>query len=253
MNDSGFLYKCSVMHKRHFPVKYLFKYNIFSIYLDIDRLSELNKASRFFSVNKFNIFSFYSKDHLPEGEVDLRRWANKILGESGYETKDTKIFLLCMPRFLGWGFDPLSIWYFESKDGEILAAICEVHNTFGERYCYLIKAKNGKWPIRDKHPKAFHVSPFMEIRGDYSFSLTKPEERLKIIINVVDDGKRLLDASQLGKRYSLSSFQLIKLFFSIPFQTFKVVGAIHWHALKLWFRKVPFFHKPEPPLKEISR
>ena len=221
--------------------------------MDIDRLSELNKASRFFSVNKFNIFSFHEKDHLPKGECNLRSWANKILSDSGYDINGTKIYLLCMPRVFGWGFDPLSVWYCESETGEILAAICEVHNTFGERYCYLVKAKDGKWPVRDKHPKVFHVSPFMEIRGDYSFSLAKPREKLKIAINVFDNDKPLLNATQLGERYSFSSIQLAKMFFSIPFQTLKVLGAIHWHALKLWLRKVPFFHKPEPPMKEISR
>ncbi len=253
MSDPAVLYACEVMHRRYEPISYLFRYRIFSLLIDIDRLEELNRQSPFFSVDRFNLLSFRRHDHLPRGEQELRAWADRILAQSGLDGASLRIRLLCMPRVLGWGFDPLSIWYCDTHLGEPVAAICEVHNTFGERHCYLLRARDGEWPLRESSDKAFHVSPFMDVRGRYTFALGQPGEQLRVAIQLSDDGEPLLSATQLGEMRRFSSRNLLRFFLRIPFQTAKVLGAIHWHALKIWLRGVPFFRKPEPPLEEISK
>jgi DUF1365 family protein len=253
VNEPALLYACEVMHRRYQPISYLFRYRIFSLLVDIDRLDELNSLSAFFSVDRFNLFSFHRQDHLPQGQQELRVWVEGVLSQSGLEGTSLRIRLLCMPRVLGWGFDPLSIWYCETQAGEPLAAICEVHNTFGERHCYLLRARDGEWPLRDGSDKVFHVSPFMDVRGRYTFALGQPGEQLRVAIQLSDEGQPLLSATQIGEKRLFATRHLLRFFLRIPFQTAKVLGAIHWHALKIWLRGVPFFHKPEPPLEEISK
>jgi len=252
MTEPAALYGCTVMHRRYQPIGYLFRYRIFSLLIDIDRLDELSRISPFFSVDRFNLFSFHRADHLPDGETDLRGWVDKVLAQNGLTQQGLRVRLLCMPRVLGWGFDPLSIWYCETPSGDPVAAVCEVHNTFGERHCYLLKAQGGRWPLRDRRAKAFHVSPFMDVSGDYAFALGRPDKTLKVAIHLSEDGHPLLSATQLGDQRAFNSRNLLLLFLRIPFQTAKVLGAIHWHALKIWLRGVPFFHKPEPPVKQVS-
>lgn len=252
MSQPGLLYACTVMHRRYRPLEYLFRYRIFSMLIDIDRLDELDGTSRLFSVDRFNLFSFRREDHLPAGESDMRSWVNAVLDAHGLRKDDIQVRLLCMPRVLGWGFDPLSIWYCQSPEGEPVAAICEVHNTFGERHCYLLPAKSGHWPLRERHAKIFHVSPFIDVEGDYAFALDQPGDQLKVAIALAQDGQPLMSATQIGQARAFSSRNLAMFFLRVPFQTAKVLGAIHWHALKLWLRGLPFFRKPEPPLKQVS-
>jgi len=252
MNHPAVLYACEVMHRRHRPITYLFRYRVFSMLIDIDRLDELDRRSPLFSVDRFNLFSFHRRDHLVEGQQDLRSWVDGVLTAQGIDPAQTKVRLLCMPRVLGWGFNPLSIWYCETQAGEPLAAVCEVHNTFGERHCYLLRADGGDWPLRDSHAKEFHVSPFMDISGRYAFVLDRPAEQLRVVIQQSDQGSPLLSATQLGERRVFSTRELLSFFLRIPLQTAKVLGAIHWHALKIWLRGVRFHRKPEPPLEEVS-
>lgn len=252
MSEAAQLYACKVMHRRHRPAGYRFIYRTFSLLIDIDRLEELDRLSPIFSVDRFNLLSFHVRDHLPVGETSLRAWIDRTLASHDIDAAGLRIRLLCMPRVLGWGFDPLSIWYCESPEGEPVAVIGEVHNTFGERHCYLLQGADRSWPVRTSRAKVFHVSPFFAIRGRYDFVLARPEEQLGVVIHLRDAEGTLMSATQSGKRLPLDSRNLIRQFFRVPFQTAKVLAGIHWHALRIWLRGVPFLHKPEPPREEVS-
>jgi DUF1365 family protein len=39
----------------------------------------------------------------------------------------------------------------------------------------------------------------------------------------------------------------------MPLMTVGVIARIHWQALKLWIKRVPFVHKPAPPGEFITR
>mgnify|MGYP001815486775 CR=1 FL=1 len=252
MSAPAVIYACEVMHRRYRPIAYLFRYRIFSLLIDIDRLDEVQRLSPLFSVDRFNLFSFHRHDHLAEGQQDLRAWIDGVLAQQGIEPAALRIRLLCMPRVLGWGFNPLSIWYCETREGEPVAAVCEVHNTFGERHCYFLRANEGAWPMRNSHAKEFHVSPFMAVSGKYAFVLDRPAQQLRVVIQQSEEGAPLLSATQLGERRAFRTPALVSFFLRIPLQTAKVLGAIHWHALKIWLRGVPFHRKPEPPMEEVS-
>lgn len=246
------LYACEVTHRRHHPIGYRFVYRTFSLLVDIDRLQELDRLSPLFSVDRFNLLSLQVRDHLPGGETDLRAWIDRTLAAHGIDPHGLRIRLLCMPRVLSWGFDPLSVWFCESPEGEPVAILGEVHNTFGERHCYLLDASASGWPVRTRRDKVFHVSPFMRIDGHYDFVLGKPGDKVRVSVQLRDDEGLLLSATQDGERLPFSTGNLLRQFLRVPFQTAKVLGGIHWHALKIWLRGVPFHHKPEPPHEEIS-
>lgn len=253
-SDAACLYESEVMHQRFLTAHYRFRYRVFSLLLDIDRVDEATKRSWLFSRNRFNLLSFHDGDHLPDGERDLRAWAERILTAARIDGRRLTIRLLCFPRILGWVFNPLSLWYCEDQDGRPAAIIAEVRNTFGERHCYLLRpaADGADWPLRQSHSKDFHVSPFIQMDAHYDFRLSRPDERLRVVIREFQDGELMLVATQTGRQRSFRSAELLRQLARVPLQTGKVLGAIHWHALKIWFQGARFHHKPEPPLEEVS-
>jgi DUF1365 family protein len=248
------IYSAEVMHRRFFDSQYRFRYRVFSLLLDIDALDRVAAGSALFSHNRFNLLSFHDEDHLPPGETSLRGWAERTLARAGLESAELKIRLLCFPRILGWGFNPLSLWFCETADGRPVAVIAEVRNTFGERHCYLLRtsAQAPHWPVRDSHAKEFHVSPFIGMQARYDFHLARPDARLRIAIREYRDDRLMLIATQTGERRAFDTKELARQVLRVPFQTLKVVAAIHWQALKLWLRGEHFHRKPAPPMEEVS-
>ncbi len=252
--DIACVYRASVMHQRFTSAQYRFRYRIFSVLLDIDRIEQAASSCRLFSLNRFNLLSFHAADHLPRGETDLRAWAERVLAAGGIDGSQLQIRLLCFPRLLGWVFNPLSLWYCEAPDGRPAAVIAEVRNTFGERHCYLLKPQAGQpdWPLRQRHSKDFHVSPFIGMQAEYDFRLSRPDERLRVLIREYEGDRLMLAASQTGSRRPFTDGQFLLQILRVPLQTFKILAAIHWQALKIWAQGARFHRKPAPPLEEVS-
>ena len=253
-NDTACLYSAEVMHQRFTTAQYRFRYRIFSVLLDIDDIERAAASTRLFSLNRFNLLSFHAADHLPAGEKDLRAWAERVLADGGIDGSRLRIRLLCFPRLLGWVFNPLSLWYCETPEGRPAAVIAEVRNTFGERHCYLLKpgAGEGGWPLRQRHAKDFHVSPFIGMQAEYDFRLSRPDERLGVLIREYEGERLMLVASQTGSRRPFTDRQLLSQVLRVPLQTLKVLAAIHWQALKIWAQGARFHRKPAPPIEEVS-
>jgi DUF1365 family protein len=249
------LYRGEVMHRRLLDANYRFRYRVFSVLLDVDRIDEIAQQTLLFSHNRFNLFSFHDTDHLPAGDHSLRGWVERTLAAAGLETRALRIRLLCFPRVLGIVFDPLSLWYCESADGRPVAVIAEVRNTFGERHCYLLHPATDsgrRWPLRAGHDKDFHVSPFIEMQARYEFRLSRPDRRLAVGIREFRGDDLMLVATQTGERRPFTSAELLLQGLRVPVQTLKVLAAIHWQALKIWLRGARFHRKPAPPLEEVS-
>ena len=242
-----------VLHRRLAPVEYRFSYRVFSLLLDLDALSGLRL--RFLSLNSFNLLSFNERDHGPRDGSPLKPWAENLLRRNGVDIEGGRIRLLCIPRVLGYGFNPLSIWYCHHRDGSLRAVIAEVNNTFGEHHFYLLS--NGglplSWPVNRSVEKVFHVSPLMGMEARYDFRLAEPSDRLSVLIKQFQDGELTLVASQQGEGHALSDKRLLAALFRVPLMTFKVMAAIHWQALKIWLRGAPFFPKPEPPVEKVTQ
>jgi DUF1365 family protein len=253
-SEAASLYSAEVMHRRFFTAAYRFRYRVFSLLLDIDSIDQAANATPVFSRNRFNLLSFYDRDHLPAGSRDLRGWAEHVLSSYGLDGAALKIRLLCFPRLLGWVFNPLSLWFCETAEGRPAAVIAEVRNTFGERHCYLLRPDPGQpeWPLRDRHAKDFHVSPFIGMQASYDFELARPDQELRVLIREFVGDRLMLIASQTGQRRPFTTRQLLWQTFRVPAQTLKVVGAIHWQALKIWLKGERYHRKPLPPTEEVS-
>ena len=229
---SSCIYNGIVTHTRFKPVKHNLKYKTFSIFLDLDEIDNLDKSNPIFSFNKFNIFSFYNKDHGPRDGKSLKIWAINNLKKFNIYQNVNKVKLLCYPRIFGFVFNPLSIFYcYENK---VLKAIFyEVKNTFNEQHTYIFKNKK-KDKIEQTCKKKFYVSPFMDMETWYDFKLIIPDKKLFVSIKQTDRKGLVLTAVQTGERKEFSFKQLIINFFQYPLMTVKIISAIHFEAFLLW-------------------
>lgn len=250
------LYRCKVMHRRRFPVAYRFDYSVFSLLLDVDAIEELAQRLPVFSHNRFNLLSFHDRDHGPLDGTPLRPWLDALLNAQGIDSVNGRILLLAMPRLFGYVFNPLSIYYCFDEQDLLRAVVCEVKNTFGEQHCYVLHeyGQAMAFPVRQSNAKAFHVSPFMAIEGQYAFRISAPADELSISIRHVTERGTQLIAVQRGNATPVNTSSLLRALLRIPFVTFKVITMIHWQALILWLKKTPIYrHSSVTTTQECSR
>ena len=248
------VYHGEVMHRRLGGVAYRFVYKVFSLYLDLDELPVLHGRLKLFSHNRFNLVSLHDRDHGPRDGSSLRPWLEMLLRASGVELQGGKVYLLCFPRILGYGFSPLSVWYCHHADGSLRALVCEVRNTFGGMHHYVLAAGGAPldWRAEYRARKVFHVSPFIAADIEYRFHFQEPGERLCVYIDAHTDKRSLLRTSIVGKRLPLTDARLISMFARLPFMTLKVMATIHWQALKIWRRGGRFHSMPGDGLYQGS-
>jgi DUF1365 family protein len=254
-----------VRHKRLRPAGNAFAYDVYMLRLPL-RSRAAREASgtltdtRIFAHNRFGLLSFHDADH-GTGDQPALQWIDALLKEAGIDDADGEIFLHTFPRVLGYTFKPVSFWFCERADGTLRAVLCEVNNTFGERHCYLLDSDGAK-PILNGVPmtarKVFHVSPFCKVEGHYTFRFmfspaagARPMRSLARIDYEDGDGPLLL-TSIAGTSRPLDARNVLRVFVTYPMMTFGVVAKIHWQALKLFVKRVPFLSKPTPPAANIS-
>ena len=252
-------YSGRVMHQRLRPARHRLQYRVFSLLLDIDELPALVKRLRLFSLNRFNVFSLHERDYGAGDGVGLRTYVERQLKEAGLRTGGA-IRLLTMPRIFGYAFNPLSVYFCDRPDGEsgLEAVLYEVHNTFGQRHSYLIHvddADRTREQIVQDCTKNFYVSPFLGLAMHYRFSVAPPHEdrdRLAIGITASDAEGPVLVAHFDAKRKPLTDAALALALFTHPLLTLKVVGAIHWEALRLWLKGVRLQPRPAAPEQAVT-
>ncbi|HEY8026775.1 MAG TPA: DUF1365 domain-containing protein [Burkholderiaceae bacterium] len=250
-----------VRHRRLLPVDHAFAYGVYFLRLPLRSMETDAPKSRWFSRNRFNLLSFHDADH-GDGTQSLTAWADQLLKHEGIDDADGEIWLQTFPRVLGYVFNPVSFWFFHRRDGSLRAILCAVTNTFGEKHSYLLDT-GGSMPygVELQARKRFHVSPFFAIEGDYRFRFMRAtrhqgEVDVESTVARIDysgpDGP-LLQTSVSGQSRDLSNARVLHAFCAYPLMTFGVVVKIHWQALRLWLKKVPFFGKPVPPVHKVSR
>ena len=182
------IYKGNISHRRFKPIKHYFSYKTFSILFDLDELESLYKKISLFSLNKFNLFSFYNKDHGARDGNNLADWVKKNLKKNNLDFNISRVKLLCFPRIFGYVFNPLSVFYcYEEKN--LKAILYEVKNTFNEQHTYIFPIKSNTKIINQHCYKKFYVSPFIEMETEYYFRLTDPNEHLRVYIKQTDKKK----------------------------------------------------------------
>lgn len=243
------LYRGEVMHQRLKPFGHRFCYSMFQIAFDVDRLGEVAALSPLLSVNGANVFTFYEKDHAPEGGT-IREHADRLLAGEGLEQAAERILLLTCPRMFGYVFNPLSVYFAYGHDGRLLALIYEVRNTFGERHSYVAPVRPGELSaagLRQSRKKAFHVSPFISMDARYGFSVLPPGDTVRLRINETEAGAPVLAATFAGRAQPVTTRALASCLLRFPLLTWKIIAGIHFEALKLWMKGAPFYRSPPPP------
>ena len=227
------------MHHRLQPKRHRFIYRLFTLLLDIDRLPEINRRLRLFSVDRFNLLSFHNKDHGRRDGTPLRPWVEAELRAGGVESAPAYIHLLAMPRFLGYVFNPLSIYYCYDEAYRLIAILYEVKNTFGQQHPYVFPIRSSPSAhgrFLHQCAKSFYVSPFIEAEASYRFSLNDPGDQLDVRIAERNQNGALLAAVLQGNCRPLTDYQVLIQSFKNPFLPHKVIFSIHYQAFKLWMK-----------------
>ena len=244
------IYNGVIKHQRFKPIKHSLNYKTFSLLVDLDEIETLANNISIFSLNKFNIFSFYNLDHGERDGSSIKDWVLKNIKKFNISNNITKIKLLCYPRIFGYVFNPLSIFYcYENND--LRAIFYEVKNTFNEQHTYIFKIKDNE-KIEQKCKKKFYVSPFMNMETYYNFKLLNPEDRLSIFIKQTDGEETVLTATQTGEKREFSFKQLLTNFFKYPLMTIKIISSIHYEAFFLWKKGAVYRKRAKKVFNNLS-
>jgi DUF1365 family protein len=233
------IYRGRVTHHRARPAVHNLAYALFYLLIDLDELPLLARRRWLFGWNRPALFAFHDADH---GRGDGRPFRDVLietLREAGYAERRWRFEVLCLPRILGYVFNPISVVYCHDEHC-LVAMLYEVSNTFGERVNYLLPVMAGHTPvIRQTCSKAMYVSPFFDVDGHYRFDLTVPDGRIALSIRHQDEAGLRLHAGFTGRRLPWTTRNLLRMFLRFPLATFKVMAGIHWEALRLWLKGVP--------------
>lgn len=243
-----------VMHRRLRPAVNAFVYPVFYVQLPLRRLAQANCG--IFSVDRSNLLSFRSADHGPRDGSPLLPWIEQMLREQGLPA-DGEIVLQTFPRVLGYVFNPVSFWFCHARDGALIAILAEVNNTFGGHHSYLLHDCGRPLPegVELRADKAFHVSPFCTVDGGYRFRFQRQRSVQLARIDYDDAEGEVLLTSISGKPRQWTASALLLAFLRMPWLTLGVMARIHWQALRLWCKGVPFFgaRLPATSLQETNK
>ncbi len=258
------LYECEVMHARFSPRAHRFVYRLFLFAIDLDELETLHGRLALFSFNRPNFYSFRESDYLPTHEPlhPMRPPPNPVchliddkprslkervvahLAAQGVELSGGRVVLVALPRVCGYLFNPVSFYFCYDRAGACVAALSEVTNTFREmKPFFLGPATQTEGAFRLRTPKYFYVSPFSDVDVDFDFILRPPTERLAVQIDDYVGGQRTLTSVLTGPRRALTNGRLAWFTLKYPLLTLRIIARIHWHALLLWLKQVPWFAK----------
>jgi len=252
MNSS--LYSTTIIHERFHNFKHRFKYYVSSMLIDHDELLALVKKIRIFSYNKFNIFSFYEKDHGYRDGRTLRNFVEDFLRINNIKFKNLKISIMCFPRIFGYVFNPLSVIYcYEEK--KLVAIFYEVKNTSNEQHTYCFAGKNKDIGNEYNHKcnKNFYVSPFIGMKAVYQFKNLFPQSNMSIIIDLFDkNDNKILTAAQYGFQLSLNSFSLLKQLLLNPLIIIKVIFSILYESIFILLKGGKYYARNKKSNDSIS-
>ena len=248
------LLDATVFHARTQPRANKFRYGAFYIVAPVDELSQPRRIG-LFSIDRANVFGLRTRDY-GDGIAPPAVWIRKILSSWHLEEVDGEIRLMTLPRIFGYAFNPVSFWLCHDRNGGLRAVLAEVSNTFGERHSYLCFHDGHRVIVPDDvltSHKVFHVSPFMSMEGEYRFRFSVEQDRVAVAIDLMKGGQVVLKTSVAGRVSPLTSTRLLWAVLANPLYPLKVIGLIHYQAVKLFLKGIRHFRKPEPPTVAISR
>ena len=252
---SSALYLGRVTHARLAPTSHAFGYRAFYTLLDLDEIGTVQSRLKLFSRNRRNILSFHDADHLGESAQPLREKVDALLDEADIDLGGGRILLLCMPRLLGYVFNPISVYFCHDASGALCCMLYEVSNTFGQRHTYLVPVESAAQQsdmVQQTCRKVFYVSPFMDMDLTYSFRLLRPGAKVSLGITASRSDAPVLRTLFAGQRKVLTDRAILSALATHPLMTLKVIGAIHWEALRLWLKGLRVKPRPDAPAMPVS-
>ena len=228
------IYDCTVRHVRRKDLDYRFSHDIYLWLVDLDELPRLPAPLRPFA-------GFRAGDHLGDPDRTIRENVDAYLGLHGIDLRGGRVLMLAHARVLGYVFNPISVFWCHDRDGELACVIAEVHNTYGERHCYLLHPDESG---RARADKDFYVSPFMTVDGDYSMLLREPTDRLAVSITLRQQGHVALTATVAGCRRPATTREVLRTVLRRPLVTQRTSALIRRHGITLWLRRLPVVPRP---------
>lgn len=244
------IYAGHVRHRRFSPVPHAFTYRLFMMYLDLEELPTVFADRWLWSVGRGNLASFQRTDHVGDPVMSLDSSIRALVAERTGQTPTGPIRLLTHCRYFGYVFNPVSFFFcYDRSMQHVEAIVAEITNTpWGERHCYVLGDRDNLaagYRKRFHINKEFHISPFIGMDVAYDWRFTEPSRQLVIHMENLHDGQPFFDATMVLQRKELSGSALAQVLVQYPLMTAKVIGAIHWQALKLWMKGVPFLSHPK--------
>jgi len=227
----GTIYSAEVTHRRNTVRTRTFRYRTCYWLIDVDEPPQLPAALRPFA-------QFLPSDHLGDPASTLGANIRTYLADRGVVAD--QIELLTCPRTLGHVFNPLSVWYCY-RDGEPVAVVAEVHNTYRGRHAYLLRPDDVGRATVDKD---FYVSPFLPMGGHYLMRTPPPSARLSVSIALRQDGGTPFVATLTGTGRAIAPLSVLRALIRVPLVTLRTVALIRWQGIRLWLRRVPVQPRP---------
>ena len=228
------LYDAEIRHVRRTVLDRSFTHRAYLWLVDLDDLPRLPRALAPFA-------RFEARDHLGDPQRTIRQNLDAWLAGRGIDLGGGRVLMLAHARVLGHVFNPITVYWCHTADGAPACTVAEVHNTYGERHCYLLRPDASG---RAEVGKDFYVSPFLTVEGTYRMSLPLPGERLAIAVALRQEGGTALTATVVGARRPATTAALVRMLARHPLVTRWTSVLIRRHGIALWLRRLPVVPRP---------